>query len=221
MACTKKKIKFLLLGDAGVGKSSLISTYFYKLSLVYHEHRYDKRRYQIEMIEILTFEDLKRFHMYENENDAVVNILCFNVTCRKSLYSIRHGWIPEILKLKKNPKMFLLGLQCDRREQFLTKLTHHCVSPGEGRQLTLYYENLYYVECSALKLASVKEAFDKIMQIYFYVDLEKQMEERILKLYARMQIQFKFYGPIRWRRERFKSVEDYTHPDEECFLYDD
>ncbi|XP_073821484.1 ras-like GTP-binding protein RHO1 [Musca autumnalis] len=128
MACTKKSIKFLLLGDAGVGKSSLISTYFYKLSLVYHEHRYDKRRYQIEMIEILTFEELKRFYIYENEIDDIVNILCFNVTDRKSLYSIRHEWIPEILKLKKNPKMFLLGLQCDRREQFLTKLTQNCSS---------------------------------------------------------------------------------------------
>uniref|UniRef100_A0A1I8NFG4 Ras family protein n=1 Tax=Musca domestica TaxID=7370 RepID=A0A1I8NFG4_MUSDO len=213
----RRSLKFLLLGDAGVGKSCLVNIYLYKLNLLYHEHRFDKQIYQIDILEILTFDELHRHNIYENERDAVVNILCFNVTDRKTLYSLRHQWIPELLKLKKNPKIFLMGLQCDRREQFLTKLTQNCVSREEGRQLALYYENLYYVECSALKLASVKEAFDEILELYFYLDIQKQMEERILKLYATMRISFKFYGPIRWKIPEIGEA-DYMHPAEECFL---
>ncbi|XP_061396603.1 cdc42 homolog [Musca vetustissima] len=214
----KKTLKFLLIGNGGVGKSALLSTYLHRLNLFQYEHRIDRQIYQVDIVEIITFDDLHRYNLYENEWDAVVNILCFNVTNRSTLHSLRHEWIPELMKLKRNPKMFLMGLQCDRREQFLTKFTQGSVSREEGMQLTMYYENLHYVECSALKLASVKQAFDEILEQFFYADIQKQMEERILKLYSTMQIKFKFYGPIHWITDVFGDVVDYTHPAEECFL---
>ncbi|XP_075151053.1 cdc42 homolog [Haematobia irritans] len=215
----RNSLKCLLMGDEGVGKTSLQKVYMHNFGLKHHDHRYDGQRYQIEVMEVLTFNQLHQYHLYENERDMIINVLCFNVTERKSLATLRREWIPELLTINKKCKLFLMGLQCDLREQFLTRLTQKCFNFEDGIQMCLYYENLYYVECSNLKLASVKEAFDKILEIFLYADIQRQMEERIIRLYTTMNIKFEFYGKINWINQHDEvDTVDNSHPDEESFL---
>lgn len=221
---TSKTIKFLLMGDEGVGKTSLKNVYLKNLNfdLPYHDHRIDKQRYQIDVIEILSFDQLQKYNIYENEHDIIINVLCFSVAERKTLATLRRVWIPEVMNLNKTAKMFLMGLQCDLREQFLYKWRQSCFSHEEGIQVCLLYERIYYVECSSAKLISVKEAFDRMLEIYLYEDYEKLLVDRMLRLCNAMQIKFEFYGKIEWLKDRVEAmnyIDDY-HPDEESFGID-
>ncbi|XP_013111172.2 uncharacterized protein LOC106089747 [Stomoxys calcitrans] len=209
------------MGDEGVGKSTLLHLYTQKIhfDLPYHDHRIDHQRYQIEVVEVLTFDQLHQHKMYENQLDIIIHVLCFDVTNRRSLDTLKRIWIPEIMGISSSRKIFLMGLKCDLREQFLAKLTQKCFNYEDGLQMCRYYENLHYVECSNLKLPSVNQAFDTILEIGLYEDAQKEIEARVLKLYATMQIKFQFYGDIKWRDQTVnEAIEDNTHPGEECFL---
>lgn len=187
-----KTIKFLLMGNKKVGKSSLLEAYLWKLKYgcAYHDHAVEEVRYLIDAIEIETVEELQE-HLTENFLIKNIFFVCFNVNDRRTLQPARNIWILELLKHNPKNKIFLVGLQCDLREQLLTKLTHDCVSYSDGVTISRYYENVQYFECTSNNLESVRDIFDKAIEIVLYEDSASK-NEKILEFYERIQISFKF-----------------------------
>lgn len=187
-----KTIKFLLMGNEKVGKSTLLDTYLWKLKYgcAYHDHTVEAVRYLIDVIEIETVEDL-RDHLQENCFVRTIYFVCFNVNDRKSLQPARKIWILELLKYNPKAKIFLIGLQCDLRQQIFKKLTHHCVSYNDGVSISRYYENVHYMECSSNNLQSVKDLFEKAIEMVLYERTEA-IDEKVVELYEKIHINFKF-----------------------------
>ncbi|XP_023297495.2 cell division control protein 42 homolog [Lucilia cuprina] len=171
-----KTIKFLLMGNKNVGKSTLLDTYLWKLKygMAYHDHISEEIRYIIDVIEIETVEEL-RSHLTEHIEMKNIYFVCFNVNDRKTLHTARNEWILQLLQHNPKTRIFLVGLQCDLRDQILTKLKQDCVSHSDGVTISRYYENVQYLECSSNRLDSVENLFDKAIKIR--CDCENVCEE--------------------------------------------
>lgn len=189
-----KTAKFLLMGNQNVGKSTLLDTYLWKLKYgcAYHDHTEEQVRYLIDVVDINTIEELRE-HLRLNVVPRNIFFVCFNVTDRTTLTHARQIWIYELLKLRPNSKIFLVGLQCDLREQFVKKITNDCVRYSDGINISRYYESVHYMECSSNKVDSVRDLFDTALKMVLY---EKDLSgnDKIIEFYEKLPIQFKFKG---------------------------
>ncbi|XP_065356001.1 ras-related protein ced-10-like [Calliphora vicina] len=181
------------MGNKNVGKSTLLEAYLWKLKYgcAYHDHTVEEVRYLIDAIEIETIEEL-RLHLIEHIEMKNIYFVCFNVNDRKTLQTARNDWILELLKHNPKLRIFLVGLQCDLREQLLVKLTHDYVSHSDGVTISRYYEKVHYLECSSNKPDSVQDLFDKAIKIVLYEDDASGNEKKIIEFYEQIQINFKF-----------------------------
>lgn len=187
-----KTVKFLLMGTKNVGKSSLLEAYLWKLKYgrAYHDHTVEEVRYLIDVIELEDVEELRE-HRKEHLEMRNIYFVCFNVNNRKTLQTARNTWILELIKSNPKRKIFLVGLQCDVRDQLLTKLTSNCVSYNDGVIVSRYYENVHYLECSSNRLDSVRDIFDKAIKMVLYEE-DPSKQEKIIEFYQQIQISFKF-----------------------------
>ncbi|VDN17856.1 unnamed protein product [Gongylonema pulchrum] len=129
-----RALKCVLVGDAAVGKTSLIVSYT--------TNGYPKQYAGFDSLRPFTYPDTDVF------------LLCFNVMLPSTLRSITNHWIPEINKTVPNtPGMFQI-LVID-----LCKNGEQPVSESKARILS---EELSadYLECSALTQHNLKEVFD-------------------------------------------------------------
>lgn len=186
-----KVIKFFVIGEQGIGKSTLIDTYLWKSNFgyAYHDHLMDIRRYHIQLVEISQFAELENT-LNQGHFDIPIFLLCFKVTERKTLRVARDIWLPKIRRTHENANVFLMALQCDLRHSFRQKIMQKYIRQSEGLRMCRYYPNLHYLECSSLCVKSVKDAVDKALEIVLYN--EKEAEMRIAKLYNMIRIQKQF-----------------------------
>ncbi|KAM7351086.1 uncharacterized protein ACRADG_004072 [Cochliomyia hominivorax] len=122
-------IKFILMGDPNVGKSTLEQAYLKTLKngCWYSDNTVQNTCYHINLIRLETIEDLQE-HLLEHVLIKNIYFVCFNVSDRRTLQNARTTWIWELLKHNSAVKIFLVGLQCDLREQILAKIKQDCVS---------------------------------------------------------------------------------------------
>lgn len=187
-----KTVKFLLMGNKNVGKSTLLDTYLWKLKYgcAYHDHTEEQVRYLIDIIDFNTVEQLRE-HLALDLVSRNIFCVCFNVADKNTLKQAREVWIYELLKLKPSSRIFLIGLQCDLREQFVMKLKNDCVYYSDGVSISRYYENVHYMECSKDDLDSICDIFDTALKMVLY---EKDLSgsEKIIEFYEKFPIKFKF-----------------------------
>lgn len=166
-------LKCVLVGDAAVGKTSLIVSYttngypqdyvptaFDNYSVLV---RVDNQPIRLQLCDTAgqaEFDSLRPF----SYPDTDVFLLCFNVMLPSTLRSITDHWLPEITRSSPNTPIILVGTQSDLRSNIglvidLCKSGEQPVSESKARMLA---EELYadYLECSALTQLNLKEVFD-------------------------------------------------------------
>ena len=150
----------ILAGPAGVGKTSLLITYFTGwLQDDYIPPVCDERLVKIEDVKILlcdteNSENYPTLHSSSIFSTEIL-ILCFslnNIDSFKDVYSI---WYPEITKNCPNTPIILVGTKSDLRDNIEDNLG--CViTSEEGQKMADDVGAVKYLECSSLLEKGVK-----------------------------------------------------------------
>uniref|UniRef100_A0A0N5AW45 Rho-related GTP-binding protein RhoU n=1 Tax=Syphacia muris TaxID=451379 RepID=A0A0N5AW45_9BILA len=174
----RRVIKCVLVGDAAVGKTSLIVSYttngyphdyvptaFDNYSVLV---RVDNQPIRLQLCDTAgqaEFDSLRPF----SYPDTDVFLLCFNVMIPSTLRSITNHWIPEIAKSSPRTPIILVGTQCDLRSNvgLISELNRNGERPVSDVKARMLAEGLQtdYLECSALTQYNLKQVFDAAILI--------------------------------------------------------
>ena len=168
----KKELKILLLGDSGVGKTSIFHRYLKKkfeenltatigADIITKEITYKNEPYKIHIFDTAGQERFRSittsyFHMSD------YYFVVFDLTNKNSLDSIPH-WLKQLKKEKENPKYIILGNKDDIKKNQI---------PNEEINKTL--ENLgtvkinkdNFLKVSAKSGKNIEEAFNYMIDIF-------------------------------------------------------
>lgn len=159
-----RTLKCVLVGDAAVGKTSLIVSYttngypqhyvptaFDNYSVVV---RVDKKPIRLQLCDTAgqsSFDTLRPL----SYPDADVFVIVYSVVDPQSFAEISAHWIPEINRGNPVAQILLVGTQVDLRWQ----CSKDTVSTAKGRQLASQIGAEFF-ECSALTQHNLKQMFD-------------------------------------------------------------
>uniref|UniRef100_A0A0N4Z4A3 Rho GTPase n=1 Tax=Parastrongyloides trichosuri TaxID=131310 RepID=A0A0N4Z4A3_PARTI len=167
------KLKCVLVGDACVGKTSLIVAYTtngYPYS--YTPTAFDNYSVTVWVdnkpikLELSDTSGQSKFDTLRtlSYNEADAFLLCFNIMKPSSLNSILVQWLPEINKISPNVPLILVGTHLDERTNLnsIMELQRTGQKPVDFSKGKAVAEQLSaeYVECSALTQRCLKEVFD-------------------------------------------------------------
>ena len=161
-------LKILLVGDASVGKTSLLLRYIdhyfpdKHLSTVGVEYRiklFDYRGFKVKL-QIWDTAGQERFHAITQNffNNADGILFVYDITNERSFEGVKN-WIKESEETGNNFKKLLLGNKCD--------LKHERTVEEEQVKMFCSEKNLEWFEISAKENINLKEAFDKIIELIF------------------------------------------------------
>ena len=172
----RNTVKCVVVGDSGVGKTSLLFTYCCgEFPSEYVPYVFDNYSMQVKVDEltwILTFWDTglpgEYYHglrplSYPNTD---VFLVCFSIAEPASFRRVKEYWFPEIKHHCPNTPFILLGTKVDLRGDratldMLTKKKEEVVSKEEGKRMAKSLKAAKYLECSALTREGVKNVFDE------------------------------------------------------------
>ncbi|XGW02050.1 hypothetical protein V3C99_014258 [Haemonchus contortus] len=159
-----RTLKCVLVGDAAVGKTSLIVSYttngypqnyvptaFDNYSVVV---RVDKKPIRLQLCDTAgqsSFDTLRPL----SYPDADVFVIVYSVVDPQSFAEISAHWLPEINRGNPVAQVLLVGTQVDLRWQ----TSKDTVSTAKGRQLASQIGAEFF-ECSALTQHNLKQMFD-------------------------------------------------------------
>ena len=168
-------IKCMIIGDGGVGKTSLCITYCLgEFPSEYVPSVFDNYVKQVpigEETSNLEFwdtaggEDYHRLRPLCYPNTSIF-LVCFSVAQPSSFKNAEEIFVPEIKHFCPNTPFLLLGtkvdLRCDRATlDKLAKNQEKPVSKEEGERMGECVKAAKYLECSALTREGVKNVFDE------------------------------------------------------------
>jgi len=189
-----QKIKIVVLGDAGIGKSLLLTTF----TIPHRVNRTQTKQLFADYTTTITV-DAKTFELsiwdtnsskeYEhirplNFAHTAIFLLCFSITSPQSIDNIQLKWDQEIKKYfgtkDKEPAKLLVGLQSDLRElesssfsssSLREKGDKRCVSREQAMQLARDIGAVSYVECSSLTGDGIEDVFLAAVNAVIYPQL--------------------------------------------------
>lgn len=151
---TAPKIKVVLLGDSGVGKTSLLldlkgnkenrNTEPTIFENIYHYLEYQSECYLLDITDTSgrrEYQELAQSAL----NYADVVLLCYSIDNRKSFQSVEEIWIPELKICRPEIPKILIGLKMDRRYSQRYVDEYHCISYQQGA-LKAEKHHLEYLE---------------------------------------------------------------------------
>lgn len=167
-----RKIKVLVLGDSGVGKSSIICRYIsdsFNPSLVStlgvdlktkRVHVDDK----LVQVQVWDTAGQTAFHRittsYYRGSNAI--LLVYDISERATLENIEY-WMKNIKQeASENVRVALIGNKTDLRTK--EGYAEVCVKPEEGRAVAEKYKVIYAETSAMTSGAAVEEAFDKLVR---------------------------------------------------------
>ncbi|KAK7494129.1 hypothetical protein BaRGS_00014602 [Batillaria attramentaria] len=171
----KKKFKFVLVGDAGVGKTSMLRSY---ITDVFPEEYTPSEEFGDYKMQIdvdgepasLELWDTAGSEMYDAVRplayaDADIVLICFSVVSPKSFDNVKKRWLPEAKEHCENAPILLVGNKTDLRDdpQTVAKLAQHQLKPFtdfQGEKLAKEIKAVAYVECSARSQDGLETVFD-------------------------------------------------------------
>lgn len=177
-----KFINAIILGDKGVGKTSLLYSHFYN----YFPESNTISSY--ENMNLLIDEELVNFCVWEPNSEEKhkllrpilyrkrvdIFILCYSIDDLKSLKNIQNKWIPEISKYCQGVPYILVGTKYDKKYKYKEL--------DERADIVKIIKPNIHLKCSAL----TKEGVENIFQTITKVVLHKTKKT---KIYTTMQQQ--------------------------------
>jgi len=212
-AVTTKTVRCILVGDCGVGKSSLVRSFISSNDLspkyaptAWEDYSVQKRmkdvsenggttgtgRFQLGICDTGGQKEMDRLRpLCYNKFDVV--IVCFSVIRPSSFNNVSTKWLPEIKRHAPDAKIILVGMQSDLRSntQVLLQLSRKGLAPiPESRAMHMMHKigAQIYIECSALKNNNVKQVFDYTLTWGLHISNKSD------------DVTGSLVGPKRWKR---------------------
>eukprot|EP00800_Vazella_pourtalesii_P011539 TRINITY_DN2777_c2_g1_i1.p1 TRINITY_DN2777_c2_g1~~TRINITY_DN2777_c2_g1_i1.p1 ORF type:complete len:203 (+),score=24.38 TRINITY_DN2777_c2_g1_i1:331-939(+) len=180
------QIKCVAVGDASVGKTSLLKSYAtHKFSREHTPTIFDN--YLVDVMVNGEICHLGLFDTASHENydklrpmsysQANIVLICYSVVKPSSFRSITEKWVPELHFFANKTPFILVGTQTDLRSEMEINLNsnspakferHDTVSRKQGKklskELSKYCNCIGHVECSALTQQGLKTVFDEVIR---------------------------------------------------------
>jgi small GTP-binding protein len=163
-----EEIKVVLIGDSGVGKTSIISQFI--------NHKFDpycqislNSEFSIKVIEYPEYHKSLKFNIWDTVGqekyrslakifykNAEVIILVYDLTCERTFSSIKDYWYNEIVKnANNNPILVLVGNKADLRKDDITYYNESCKNYANEIKAI-------FGQVSALSYSGISNLFEKI-----------------------------------------------------------
>ena len=160
------KVKIVVIGDGGIGKTSLLVTYSTDRFPTQHvptvfdnyedDITVDGQVIRMELWDTAGQEEYDRLRpiCYKNCNAFVV---CYSIREPSSLQHIKSKWIPEIQKFQSGVPWILVGTKADLRDSSASASTNDYVDSDVAKKLGAELGASEFLECSAKTQAGLKE----------------------------------------------------------------
>uniref|UniRef100_A0A672FCY4 Uncharacterized protein n=1 Tax=Salarias fasciatus TaxID=181472 RepID=A0A672FCY4_SALFA len=191
----ERRVSCVLVGDAAVGKTSLVLSYttngfpadyvptaldnFTGMMVAV-----DGKPVRLQLCDTAGQDDLDRLGPLVYRT-ADVFLLVYSVVRPASLQNLARRWVPEIRRQRPGAPLVLVGTQLDLREdvQVLIQLARRGERPldaEDGRRRARQLGAAGFAECSALTQQNLKDAFDAAI----LAGVRKKTPEKIRSLSA-------------------------------------
>ena len=169
-------IKLVIVGDGGVGKTSLLATYAsgnFPTGTTYIPSSYDRvmvngGRTQLLLWDTAGQDDYDRLRpLVYPQTDLF--LVAFSIASAESLERVRSKWLPEVLFHVPTASVIIVGTKTDLREDADTvdRLAADClapITPEQGKEVALEF-NVDYMECSARSKTGLNDIFDEAVRL--------------------------------------------------------
>ncbi|KAL1005973.1 hypothetical protein UPYG_G00066330 [Umbra pygmaea] len=202
----ERRVNCVLVGDGGVGKTSLIVSYttngypteyiptafdnFAAMVVV------DEEPVRLQLCDMAGQDELEQIRPLCYRN-ADVFLLCYSAVRPSSLRNATNLWAPEIRRHRPGAPIVLVGTQLDLQEdvQVLIQLDRNQerpVSTEEANHRAQEIGAVSFVECSALTQKNLKEVFDHA--ILASIQQEESVQSALQTLSLRRKTPEKIQG---------------------------
>jgi cell division control protein 42 len=187
------KIKCAVVGDDGVGKTSLLISYTTNkfptenvptvLSNCSITVMIGDEPYTLSLFDTAGQEDYDRLR--PSYPEIGVFLICFSVISPTSFENIREKWIPEVHHHCPNVPRIIVGTQIDLRDdpavlERLSQQKNRPIIPEQGEKLARELGVDKYVECSARTQKGLKNVFDEAIVAALEPSLDGQKSECLI-----------------------------------------
>jgi Ras-related C3 botulinum toxin substrate 1 len=173
-------IKLVVVGDGGVGKTSLLVSYTHNyfpgdyIPTVFEHYTAnviwgDNKIVRLSLWDTAGQEDYDKLRpmSYPNTN---VFMVCYSTVDPETAANVRKKWIPEIRQYVPNAPIVLVGTKIDMREHrsVVLKLQEKRTLPLSKEEGALLRKELKldgFWECSALTKKGLREVFDECIRV--------------------------------------------------------
>ncbi|XP_066985149.1 ras-related protein ced-10-like [Macrobrachium rosenbergii] len=167
----EKTIKIVVVGDAAVGKTSLVMSYTQNtFPTGYAPTIFDNfvanvlidgEPYKVNLFDTAGHENFDRIRPLTYPDSDVV-LICFSVNNMNSFQNVKNVWIPEVKKYCPNTPYVLVGTKTDlRKNGRYSEENLGFIKYLDGRRLSREVKAVAYFECSALTTEGLKNIFDE------------------------------------------------------------
>ncbi|XP_075050985.1 rho-related GTP-binding protein RhoH [Mixophyes fleayi] len=160
-------IKCVLVGDAAVGKTSLLV----RFTSESFPDTYRPTVYENTGVDVFMDGVQISLGLWDTAGDdafksirpisfqhADIVLLCFSVANHSSFLNVRNKWIAEVKSHLPHIPVLVVATQTDQRE--VSHLRVPCISSADGKQLAQDVRAKGYLECSALSNRGVAQVFE-------------------------------------------------------------
>jgi len=186
-----QNIKCVVVGDGGVGKTSLLISYTTNsfpgenIPTVFDNYSanvmVDGKPINLGLWDTAGQEDYDRLRPLSYPQTDVF-IICFSVSSTASFKNVYNKWSPEIMHHAPGVPIILVGTKSDLRKDIafaeeLRSKNLQYVYRGQAEQMVQRICAVKYLECSALTQEGLKSVFDEAIRAAQYKPVSKKEEK--------------------------------------------
>ena len=172
-------VKFVVVGDGAVGKTSLLISYTTDsfageyIPTVFDNYAanvlFDGKPVHLGLWDTAGQEDYDRIRPLSYPGTDVF-LVCFSLVNPASYENVKSKWYPEVSHFSEHTPIVLVGTKQDLRKDIVTierlKDKHQApITYAEGLKLKKDIGAVKYVECSALTQEGVRDVFNESLKV--------------------------------------------------------